>query len=242
MYRSNPRSRVVSRSIHALHYARKKPVGYRRGVTLLEVVQTITLTGMLASLSVTVLAGSFRAHRLVLDRYREIEGLEQFSRRWRDDIQRAVEISIVTPGSNEDEVDGEEDHTLAWQALELVHLQADRRQVIRYTKEYHAQVIIRRRTIDNETIGEDRWPVPRGGKLAFAFLSNRIPPDKAVAVGSSDPAGVSEGRLIEARLEYAESKRPPQLWLATYPSRTVTSQTASRSVNNPASDEALTAP
>ena len=172
----------------------------RRGMSLIEVVQMLTIVGLLTSLSMTVLATSFRVHRSVLQRYRELESVERFARIWRQDLQAATAVRLTPTG-----VDGST--KARGQRLELVRAVGDQSSVqIVYTVENGS--IVRTKTEVEETLPEQRWELPAEGQLWFSTLPT-----------------ITERVAIVAELEFASTRRSStQQWVAICSCSSIDSQ------------------
>ncbi len=115
----------------------------RAGMTLIEVVWMVALTGTLLSTSVVVINRSFEAHRAALTHLRQLHALEQFIERWRGDVHQCQQIAL-----NE----------------QLALVLGDGK-LLQYSATDN--VITRIQFIDDAAVGQETWEVPRHCQLRW---------------------------------------------------------------------------
>lgn len=181
---------MASRHVASRHVARR-----RGGWALIELVQLVVISGLLASLCAVLLGNAFRLHHTIVAGYRELASMDRFVDRWRADIQGATAIETTAGVADSGSADIEE--------LALTNPGG----IVRYRGVDTS--IIRERIRDGQTLGIDTWDLPAGSRLTFR-LENPANPGVA---------GVTTSRsTVVARLSYAsDTARPPQQWLAIAP-------------------------
>ena len=68
----------------------RRPAARRRGFSLVEMLSIIGLIGTLLSLSAATLHRAYQVHHAALDNFRQLEQLNFWCQRWRDDVHQAV--------------------------------------------------------------------------------------------------------------------------------------------------------
>lgn len=125
----------------------------RTGFTLIECVAVITVVGMLLSLSSVLLHRAFEVHRGALVSYRQLQQVNSWCERLREDASHATEANT------------DDNLTLTRGNSEVIRYSVERQRLVR-TLQRDGKMLYHE-TCDSWPLAQVTWHVDHSGKLAL---------------------------------------------------------------------------